>query len=152
MALGSTHPQKWVPGTFPRGKGGRCLRLTTLPPSCAVVMKSGNLNFLESSGSLQASNGTALPFICILLHLTWWTVALWYLYAKLEEHYVRRNGQDNSVVMASRYRLEIIPGEGEIFRTHSDRPWDPPFHLCYGYLVIPPEKSGRRVALTTHAI
>jgi hypothetical protein len=27
-----------------------------------VVMKSGNLNFLETSGSLQASKGTALPF------------------------------------------------------------------------------------------
>ena len=37
--------------------------MTTLPPSCAVVMKSGNLNFLEPSGPLQACNGTALPFI-----------------------------------------------------------------------------------------
>jgi hypothetical protein len=35
--------------------------LTTLPPSCAVIMKYGNLNFLEPSGSLQARNGTALP-------------------------------------------------------------------------------------------
>jgi len=43
------------------GKGGRCVRLTTLPSSCAVVIKSGNLNFLESSGPLQACNGTALP-------------------------------------------------------------------------------------------
>jgi len=43
------------------GKGGRCVRLTTLPPSCAVVMKYGNLNFLEPSGPLQACNGTALP-------------------------------------------------------------------------------------------
>ena len=33
------------------------MRLTTLPPSCAVVMKSGNL---KPSGSLQACNGTAL--------------------------------------------------------------------------------------------
>jgi len=33
-----------------------------LPPSCAVVTKSGNLNFLEPSGPLQACNGTALPF------------------------------------------------------------------------------------------
>jgi hypothetical protein len=31
-------------------KSGRCVRLTTLPPSCAVVTKSGNLNFLEPSG------------------------------------------------------------------------------------------------------
>jgi hypothetical protein len=44
------------------GKGGRCVRLTTLPPSCAVVMKSGNLNLLEPSGPLQACNGTALSF------------------------------------------------------------------------------------------
>jgi len=35
--------------------------LTTLPPSCAVVMKSGSPNFLEPSGSLRASNGTVLP-------------------------------------------------------------------------------------------
>ena len=33
-----------------------------LPPSCAVVTKSGNLNFPEPSGPLQACNGTALPF------------------------------------------------------------------------------------------
>ena len=53
--------QKWVPGAFPGGKGDRCVRLTTVPQSCAVVMKSGNLNFLERSGPLQACNGTALP-------------------------------------------------------------------------------------------
>jgi hypothetical protein len=46
---------------FPGGKGCRCLRLTTLPPSSAVVMKSGNFNFLEPSGPLQACNGTAFP-------------------------------------------------------------------------------------------
>jgi len=34
-----------------------------LPPSCAVVTKSGNLNFLEHSGPVQACNGTALPFM-----------------------------------------------------------------------------------------
>ena len=42
------------------GKGGRCVRLTNLPASCAVVMKSGNLKFLELSGPLQACNGNAL--------------------------------------------------------------------------------------------
>jgi hypothetical protein len=50
---------------FLGGKGGRCVRLTTLPTSCAVVTKSGNLNFLGPSGPLQACNGTALPFIII---------------------------------------------------------------------------------------
>ena len=34
------------------------MRLTILPPSCADVMKSGNLHFLEPSGPLQACNGT----------------------------------------------------------------------------------------------
>jgi len=33
-----------------------------LPPPCAVVTKSGNLNFLELSGPVQTCNGTALPF------------------------------------------------------------------------------------------
>jgi hypothetical protein len=40
-----------------------CVRLTTLPPSCAVVMKSGNLNFLEPSAPLQACNGTAVSVL-----------------------------------------------------------------------------------------
>ena len=64
MALGSTQPLtemstrciSW------RGKGSGCVRLTTFPPSCAVVMKSGNLNFLEPSRPLQACNGTAFAF------------------------------------------------------------------------------------------
>ena len=33
-----------------------------LPPSYAVVTKSGNLNFLQPSGTVQSCNGTALPF------------------------------------------------------------------------------------------
>ena len=32
-----------------------------LPPSRAVVRKSGNISTLEPSGPLQACNGTALP-------------------------------------------------------------------------------------------
>ena len=34
-----------------------------LPPSCAVVTKSGNHNFLEPSGPVQTCNGTALPLL-----------------------------------------------------------------------------------------
>ena len=49
------------------GKGGRCVRLTTLPPSWAIVTKSGNLNFLEPSGPLRACNGTALPLPLLAL-------------------------------------------------------------------------------------
>ena len=60
MALGSTQPlTEMITG----GKCGRCVRLTTLPTSCAVVMKSGNLNFLEPSGPFQACKGTALTYI-----------------------------------------------------------------------------------------
>ena len=30
---------KWVPGILPGGKGGRCVGLTTLPPSCADCLE-----------------------------------------------------------------------------------------------------------------
>ena len=39
------------------------LKAESLPPSCAFLTNSGNLNFLEPSGPVQACNGTALPFI-----------------------------------------------------------------------------------------
>ena len=48
-------------------KSGRCVRLTTLPPSCAVVMKSGNLNFLEPSGQLGPVTGLIYFFFYILV-------------------------------------------------------------------------------------
>jgi len=50
---------------FLGSKGGRCVRLTILPPSCAVVMKSWKVNFLEPSGPLLACNGSDLPsYVC----------------------------------------------------------------------------------------
>jgi hypothetical protein len=73
MALGSTQPlTEMSTGVFPGGKGDRCVRLTTLPPSCAVFMEFGNLNFLETSGPLQACNGSALllPFASKYVHAT----------------------------------------------------------------------------------
>jgi len=67
MALGSNQPlTEMSTGEFPWGKCGRCIRLITLPLPCAVVMKSGNLNFLEPSGPLQACNGTDLPFYLLI--------------------------------------------------------------------------------------
>jgi len=64
MALESTQPLTEIKYQehFLGGKGGRCVRLTNLPPSCSVVMKSGNLNFLGPSGPLLASKETALSF------------------------------------------------------------------------------------------
>ena len=64
MALGSTQPltEMSTRGISLGGKGDRCVRLTTLPPSCAVVTKSVKLNFLETSGPVKACDGTALPF------------------------------------------------------------------------------------------
>ena len=59
MSPWSTQPlTEMITRNISWGKGGRCIRLTTLPPSCAVVMKSGNLNYLELSGPVQAYNGT----------------------------------------------------------------------------------------------
>jgi hypothetical protein len=42
------------------GKGGQCIRLTTLHLHVPIVLKSGSLIFLEPSGPVQASNGIAL--------------------------------------------------------------------------------------------
>jgi len=73
MVLGSTQPlTEMSTRSISWGKSGLCIRMTTLPLSCAVVMKSGNLNFLEPSGPFQACNGTALPYlsnsIFLLIH------------------------------------------------------------------------------------
>jgi hypothetical protein len=66
MALGSTQPLTEMSiRRFPGGKGGRCVWLTTLPPSRALIKKSGNLNFLEPSGPPQACNGTALQALLV---------------------------------------------------------------------------------------
>jgi len=68
-----SHYGPWVDSASDRNEYqehllGVKVRLTTLPTSCVVVMKSGNLNFLESSGPLQDSNGTAL-YIYIYIYI-----------------------------------------------------------------------------------
>jgi hypothetical protein len=57
MALGSNQP--FAPGIFPGGKGGRCVGLTTLPPSCVDYLKIWDP---QPPGTLRACNGIALPF------------------------------------------------------------------------------------------
>jgi len=56
MALGSTQ------GYF-LGYRRPLRKADNLQPSCAVVTKSGSLNFPEPSGLVQACNGTALSFM-----------------------------------------------------------------------------------------
>ena len=46
---------------FLRGKGGRCVGLTNLPPSCADCLEIWEPNLLEPPGLVQACNGIALP-------------------------------------------------------------------------------------------
>ena len=59
MALGSTQPLKEMSTkTISWGWRRPVHKADNLPQSCAVVMKSVNLNFLEPSESLQACNGT----------------------------------------------------------------------------------------------
>jgi len=41
-------------------------KVDNLPPSCAVVTKSGSLNFLDPSGPVQACNEAALPLPLLL--------------------------------------------------------------------------------------
>ena len=52
--------------------------------------------------------------------------------------------QDSSVGIATRYGLDgpgIESRWGENFRTHPDRPWDPPSLLYSGYQVFPGGKN-----------
>jgi len=59
MALGSTQSPREM-STRSISWGVKAAKADNLPPSCAVVSKSRNLNFLEPSGPVQACNGTAL--------------------------------------------------------------------------------------------
>jgi len=80
MTLGSTQPvTEMSTRSISWGKSGRCVRLTTLSPSCAFVTKSGSLNFLEPSGPFQACNGTDLPLPFTECSVSWpeWAKVSW---------------------------------------------------------------------------
>ena len=61
-AVGSTQPLKMSTRIFLGGKGGRCVRVTTLPPSCAEGLVIWSLNRSEPSGPHRQVIGVALPF------------------------------------------------------------------------------------------
>ena len=81
MTLGSTHPlTEMSTSCISWGKGGRGVRLTTLPPSCDVVMKSGNLNFLEPFGHPRTVKGL------LYLYLSYDAdIEIFYLYMRKSE-------------------------------------------------------------------
>ena len=64
MALGLTQPlTEMSTRNISGAKGGRCVTLTTIPPSCAKCLEIWNLKLLEPSGPVQVCNGTVLPFL-----------------------------------------------------------------------------------------
>jgi hypothetical protein len=61
MALGSTQPlTEMNTSIISWGKGGRCIALTFLPPSCANCHKNWEL---RPPGTLRASTRIALPYV-----------------------------------------------------------------------------------------
>ena len=72
MTLGSTQPLREMSiGSVSWGdKGGRCERLTTLPPSSAVFTKSGNLNFWKSQGLSRPVTGLFYLYLYFLGKIT----------------------------------------------------------------------------------
>ena len=51
---------------IPGGKGGRCVRLTALPPSCGECLEIWSLNRTEPSGPHRPVIGVALPCFTFL--------------------------------------------------------------------------------------
>jgi len=85
-------------------------------------MKSGNLNFLEPSGPLQACNGTALPFFLpfcykLYLHVLLVYLQLHYLSFDIELiHsafvYIMTTGHCNSVPCSFCFNISCCVGVG----------------------------------------
>jgi len=85
MALESTQPLvKTSTRKFPACKGGRCVRLTTLPPSCAECHENlGAQNSWNLSRPHGAGYGTPLPLQKnkYVLRLTQLCLSLFYYYS-----------------------------------------------------------------------
>ena len=92
--------QKWEPQSIFWGvKNGRCVRLTTLPPSWAIVTKSGSLNFLEPSRHLRPVMGL------IYLFYSWWYIIF---------------NKTHNVITVRPYIHKSQPQETQHFFTFSD--------------------------------
>ena len=89
-----------------------------LPPSCAIVTKSGNLNFLELSVPVQACNAIALPFT-----------------------YRPTGSRDRSVGISTHHGLGGLVIEFKNSLACPDRPWDTPSFVYNGYRVFPEGKA-----------
>ena len=61
---------------IPGGKGGRCVRVTTLPPSCADCLVIWSLNRPEPSGPHWPVIGIALHFYYIILYFIYYNFFL----------------------------------------------------------------------------
>ena len=66
-------------------------------------MKSGNLNFLEPSGPLQACNGTALP-----LYSVTWCQGVWLGVVSVRVDYTVTNFDTNKSIKLSDSRFTVI--------------------------------------------
>ena len=110
MVLGSTQPlTEMSTMLFPGGKRGRCVRLSTLSSSCAVVTKSVNLNFLEPSGPLQTCNGTALFYYYYLLQLSCHSVAVVSTIVQTKQIRINIHKRNNTKTQYKQHKTQQIP-------------------------------------------
>ena len=77
-----------------------------LPSSCAVVTKSGDLNFLEPSGPLQACNGTAFRY-----NLNYYKISKICCH---NTNYVHINGHDRAITVILAKHCIKLPDDGSL--------------------------------------